>query len=105
MIPSRDVGKLRAPLSSVDNPALKLIPDVMERIDLPWLHLRKGQLHLRLVPLTDLDAFPLQATSQKILAGLGKAERVVLSYQDYNEYQKWKERLAPPDQVRPPGLF
>ncbi len=87
------------------NDGLRMLPEIMDACDLPWFHLRNGILHVRLVPLSDLETMPVQAKIEKFLAAGGAARKVVLSYQDYREYQRWKERLAPPDQVRPRSLF
>ncbi len=92
-------------MDEAQTPGMQLIPDIMEHCDLPWLHIRGGQLHIRLVPFTDLDALPIQSKVEKFLKIGGAGRKVILSYQDYREYQRWKERLAPPDQVRPRSLF
>ncbi len=92
-------------IGSEADPVLQLIPGLMDRIDLPWLHIDREQRLLRLVPLSDLDVFPLQAVVEKTLRQTGQSNRVVLSYQDYNEYAKWKSRLAPPDQAQPRSFF
>ncbi len=92
-------------LSQVDDPVLQMVPGLMDRIDLPWIHVRKGERYLRMAPLSDLDAFPLQARVEKELRRHGDRRRVILSYQDFNEYLAWKARLAPPGQAEPRSYF
>lgn len=92
-------------LSEVEDLVLLMIPEIWDRIDLPWIHVSGDRRYLRLAPLSDLDAFPLQAAVEKRLKAAGDKRRVILSYQDYNEYEKWKNRLAPADQARPRSYF
>ncbi len=92
-------------LADLDDLLLQMIPEIWDRIDLPWIHVSGDRRYLRLAPLSDLDAFPLQASVEKRLKAAGDTRRVILSYQDYNEYEKWKSRLAPADQARPPSYF
>lgn len=92
-------------LATMGDPIVQMLPSLMDRIDLPWIHMAGGRRYLRMAPLTDLDAVPLQASVERVLREAADARRVILSYQDYSAYETLKSRLAPPEQARPASYF